>query len=541
MHGRIFVNIFYMLNTVICQEFCQSVSVCGFSSKCIDLGLKISSHCVSLDPLSSCKHVLQSLIGISDLHIDQVIDVLMRSNTSNLQKEYGVHKRWISQGLCPNLALLSKISIDQEMDIFVVCGDLPLKSYHKGQQLLRFSSNDESLLTNIEKDIFRRSSYKIIIGLGGIGIYHPIDQPNDDDVLLWGSLYDQAIFFNNSDATEETDIGLVAIPIENTDQNDNFEDTEVSFQDVERNFDGIRNDPNNSKSIKEFVRNYSIKSNNNIKILPSAYTCSDKIEMSLSHEEALSDGDGLCLNQSYDIDGFFAFADSNLMSKAFLAGTSITPNFGFCDKRTIKNIKTSYSHSGIRLLNSTHITKIATTEHNVVKFEMFLVAQATLGERPVACDWEKVLIHAMEESRISPCYNDLNGTVIHSGCTSQGLRDSMNSSRIASTKNIKNKTYCEKYSNETFNCFLFHLERIAKEKVQELGITVSRFDIFIRAIGMKFLYAYDDFSDIWKAINQIKEVIDINILPQTQVFLDFCVVSTPESNNEDVKVIIFCV
>lgn len=358
-----------MLNNVICNEFCHSLSGCGFSSKCSDLGLKFSSHCICLDPLQSFKHVIHPLVGISELTINQMIANLFEEDNFNLKSEYGGHRRWIVQGMCPNMALLSKISFEYEIDVFVVCGDLPLRSIHKGRRLLRFSCNNELLLTSQEKDSLRQNSRKIIIGLGGIGIYHPIDQPHETDILLWNSFYDRSVFIDNTESIEETGtVPTVVAAGENIAVDDFIEDIHVASQEIESNVLENSTSPYTSRSIKEFIENNSLKIDNNLKILPSAYSCSDKIEMSLSNDEALLDGDGLFLNQSYDIDGFFAFSDSKLMAKALKLGASININHNICDKRTVKNIKAIYSYKGIRLLNSTFFTKIAATDHNVVKF-----------------------------------------------------------------------------------------------------------------------------------------------------------------------------
>lgn len=535
-----------MFNTFICNNFCGKASKCGFSSKCFDLDLVYSEHCISLDPLQSFKHVMLPLIDVSNLSFNEFLNSLLGSINNNLdfKIEYGVHKRWLTFGMCPNIALLNKISIDHNIDIFVVCGDFPLRQIHNGKNLVRFGINDESLYNQAQRSIMRQTNRKIVIGLGGIGIYHPIDQPSENDFFVWNKLYDESIYFENINYLEE-DIftGIVAADttrlneiIEDSDAlNDIAEDLDVSNEVFERTLS--ENQINtHSKSIAEFLEINSIKINGKIKILPSAFTSTDKIEMTKSHNDALIDGDGLNLNQTYDIDGFYAFSEMSLFAKVFKSCASISPHKQTCDKRTQKCIKNMYSYAGIRIFNSAYITKIAITEQNVVKFEMFLVAQASRGENPVEFDWEIIVRNAMEESRISPCFNESNGTVIHNGCMSQGLKNSMNSSRIASSKNIKAQNYRENYSNETFNCFLFHFEKILTKKVQDSGLLVSKLDIFIRAIGMKFLYAFNNFSDIWKAVKLIEEVIDINFLPQRQVILDFCVVTTPECNNEDVKV-----
>lgn len=526
-----------MLNNAICESFCNVLSNCRFSKKCLDLGLVYSDHCIRLEPLQSLKNVILPLLNISEASFDETHISLM-SSTANITNqdlliEYGEQKRWLTHDMCPNLAIINKFSIMYETDIFVVCGDLPLKQIHKGSNLIRFGISNDSLYEQVQRSLRRRENRKVIIGLGGIGIYHPINQPSETDFTIWNRLYDESIYYEGINNNESDNDYLEVNAVENDQLSE--EDFYVSSEIVDRNLNENRVN-HQSKSISEFLALNSEKLNGQLKIYPSAFINTDKISMDKSHTEALVDGDGLNLNQTYDVDGFYAFAEFSEFTKVFKSGASISPFKQSCDKRTEKCIKNTYSYVGLNILKSAFMTKIAVTEHNNVKFELFLVAQAASGENPAEFNWDTIVSAAMEESRNSPCFNENNGNIIHNGCRSQGLKNSMISSRIASSKNIKAQYYRENYSNETFDCFMFHFRRIVVGRVQDSGLLIPRFDVFIRAIGMKFIYAYNDFSDIWKAIGQIEEVIEIKKLPQKHVILDFCVTTIPDCNNEDVKV-----
>lgn len=55
-----------------------------------------------------------------------------------------------------------------ETYIFVVCGDLPIKQIHNGNNLTRFSVSNDSLYEHVQRSLRRRKNCKVVIGLGGI-------------------------------------------------------------------------------------------------------------------------------------------------------------------------------------------------------------------------------------------------------------------------------------------------------------------------------------------------------------------------------------
>ena len=198
---------------------------------------------------------------------------------SGLELKYGVHSALLEDLSTPNVAILSALSHLFELEIFVICGILPLR-------FLRINGN------NGEYDVLRlkfglsEGPRKIIIGMIGMGIFHRIEQPNMDSAI-WNSLTRRSISvdrntFLMNDLPSDHDSGSEADPQRE------MED-ELSFNDDSR-LETVRNDPIEtvpieqieSVSMQDFVSRYFSHDSNGVNLSPDAYNSPLKIDINSS-------------------------------------------------------------------------------------------------------------------------------------------------------------------------------------------------------------------------------------------------------------------
>lgn len=157
------------------------------------------AHSSSENPLQSFVACFSTLLPGEDVanrasllyrSITEGMDGANSYYASGIELEYGIHAHLLTEASCPNAALLSAFSRIFNMEIYVVCGNLPLR-------FLRIEGNNGEY--DVVKFNFCRSESprRVVIGLIGMGVYHLIKQPANDS-HLWQALGRRAIIVNES-------------------------------------------------------------------------------------------------------------------------------------------------------------------------------------------------------------------------------------------------------------------------------------------------------------------------------------------------------
>lgn len=431
--------------------------------------------------------------------------------------EFGPHMRWINNEVpfLPILAWLGTISDAYSQEIIVVCDQMNLAFIHKGSYLVRILPS-------------RVVGVPVVVGLGGLGIFHLIDHPSIETL-------------NNLISTIEvgSTIHLSTIPIELTSNNTghDFSGSETDSQGEQVFIDDIVlpeiMNINQSKTINEFIEDFSAPVNQTLKINNLAYSNNDKISF-ISSDFRVEERRQVTSLRTIDIDGFFSILSPGQIVECVKMKSRYTicnPADVF-DKRTSKAIRKLQSDSGLAVKDIIKAVKFAEIEDKQ-KFELMIC----IGYNQQSVDSVKsfclktLVKNGHEYANNFPCRED--GSCLHSI-----EHRSLKSGRPTVPQQIKVPGFRWPYSYNSSKCFLGNFISYTVDQTS----TLEGLDLFfhLRLIGSKFTCISADPASINDLISELLDPLNVNIFLSEEgpkSFLDISLKNLPTCASSGDKVI----
>lgn len=416
-----------------------------------------------------------------------------------LELEYGLQKHLISSESCPNVSFLACLSYNFNLDIYVVCGLLPLR-------FLRIDGHND------EYDVLRFRFYRdlspsrVVLGMIGMGIFHKIEQPSADS-LIWTSLLSRSISVDNnnilfndnqSDSEYEDDRALEDELVMNFDLQ--LETESGSMQTISR---GNENIPR--ISMQEFVGRYLKYDSNGPNLHPESYNVSEKIDVELTSVEDLDDRPLTRLEQVVDIDGFFGVYDWKDYS-VFKGNVKMCISPKRAGPREVNSFK--------KLLHDTHnssefegaIYKVAIC---VTNFGIIDLNYACFFDRPNNSLTEDainaVISRAFEHGKLAKCRDEATGELIHEDCTAFRFRENSDAYRSVEKGNSDLI-----YDRSRYECFTYHFGRAVVRGLSNVNIRLKYDLCLVQAVGMKFVMSSPTIHGVMHSVSEISNFFDLN-------------------------------
>ena len=492
--------------TFDCSSFCFETSFMVALSR---FNLTKGGHACSENPLESFLECFSSLIPGEDVarrvhSLHQLsVENPFESNgiyASGLELEYGAHTNLLSEASCPNVSLLSSFSRIYNLEIFVVCGLLPLR-------FLRINGN------NGEFDVIRfnfcRSANprRIVLGLVGMGFYHQIELPSDDSTV-WQYLSRRSII------VDQNVILLNDLPSDNESDGDHVREVEDELASNFNNrleteevngvvspFDTV----DESISVQGFLRQFSSNDSNGLNLNTGAYNSPIKIDVGLTSREDLQGVHLSSLDQIVDVDGFYGTYKWK-ESSIFRGNVEILKAPIMANDREIntfsKLLKDSHFHDEGKLF----MTKLALCKTNFGFIDLFFSAFINSDDETI----NYALLHdiikqAFDAAKLAKCRDEISGIVTHESCRSFRIRDNTDAYRPISGNDSK-----QIYDRYRYECFTFHFERELISRLTRLGLQVSNTLCYAQVVGTKFVLLSPTINGVTMSVNAIGEFFDLN-------------------------------
>ena len=506
-----------------CTSVCEERS---FVLALTRLNLVKSRHCSSENPISTLVSCLSTIRPRTEVMADiqslkegsdDRIPIEARSlYLQGLNVEYGPQKALVTPLSCPNVALLAAISYLYDLDIFVVCGILPLRKFrseaNRGERdVLRFSFG-------------RTGSSKLVVGMFGLGIYHRLEQPAADSVI-WSTLSRRAVPINN-DYFELTN----SVP-EATVRPENFRETadEVAMAE-DPNLEVERIDPvipedteNDMISMQTYVNRCISYDSSGAVLDPNAYNVPERISAALTSQEDFGTQAIQRLEQNVDIDGFFGFWD-------WRSATVFRGNVNLCstaqpslprDQQTFARLLRDPTE--IQVPPIMYKLALCRTNFGIIDLFYALVPESPITSIPTV---NNVIQRAFDHAKEAKCV-DSQGHLVHPGCTSFAHRTNTDAYRPVEARNPPS------YDRHRYACFCFHFARAVIRGLADHGIRVSRDFAYAQAVGMKFVMHSESINGILDPILKLNDIIDLTRI-RSQYDISFSTVGI--SSDPDTKV-----
>lgn len=520
--------------TFDCSSYCYETSFLVALSR---FNLSKGAHSSSENALESFIACFSRLIPDEDLW--RRIDLLYQRSAQNpygsndlyssgLELEYGQHVNLLTNSSCPNVSLISSFSRIFDLEIYIVCGNSPLR-------FLRIDGNNGEF--NVLKFNFCRtqSPRRIVVGMLALGIFHAINQPAADNPI-WQTLSRKAILVN----PEIISINDQLSDDDSDDDHGRIIDDELASNTnnrLETAWDVNEEVPTNGPlpetvSIQTFLNRFVSHDSNGSNLNSEAYNCPVKLDVGLTSREDLRENELTRLEQVIDVDGFYG-AYPWKSNSVFKGHVEILPNpLIATEKETnscIKLLKDFHFHSDDKLV----LSKVAICKTNFGIIDLFYagfinrnglnVNDATLFD---------LIKEAYADAKIAKCRNDSTGEITHEGCRSATFRDNTDAYRPIS--GISNQQIYDRYRYE---CFTFHFEQSLLAKLTEIGLHLTSQMCYTQVVGMKFVLLSPTINGVMTSVNAIGEFFDLNIMHSC---FDICFSTIGHCSDPDKAVRILC-
>jgi hypothetical protein len=446
----------------------------------------------------------QSFINDLYFHESQVLVEGRSLYAQGLELEYGLQKHLISTESCPNVAILAELSKEYNLDLYVVCGLLPLR-------FLRMNGNDG------EYDVLRfnfsriGSPIKIVIGLIGLGIYHKLEQPSGDSTI-WESLSRRSIIVDN-EVLLGNDIQNDFSYEDHEDHDERMMDNELAMEfnaQLETETHTSQNSTHGNENIplismQEFVERFVQNDGNGPILDPEAYNLHEKIDVGLTSIDDLYGQPPLIYEQVVDIDGFFGVFEwkESSVFKGNVKMCSVPKKASPRDVNSFKKLLLD-SNNGSDFQGA--FFKIATCSTNFgivdIYFSCFFVCQDGLNVKDELV--QGIVKRAFEHGKVAKCWNQVTGNLIHDGCTHR-YRGNTDAYRSVENGDFEPVFDCDRY-----RCFAYHFGRAVVLGLSQFDIRLIHDFCLVKAVGMKFVLLSPTINGVINSVSEISKFFDLN-------------------------------
>lgn len=489
-----------------CPSYCFENSFLAVLSR---FGLVKGHHCSDDNPKQSLLHCFSEFRPVSDVemilneshaHGGQSFDEISRIYSQGLELEYGLQMHLITSESCPNVGLLSVLSFALNLDIYVVCGLLPMR-------FLRMDGNAG------EYDVLRFKFYrnaaptKVLVGVVGMGIFHKMEQPCEDS-SIWDALLRKAIIVDNetliineyhSDSDFEDERGLEDDLVINLEPN--LEAETISLEAINQTIEVVPR-----ISMQEFVRRYLKYDDNGPSLDPEAYNFPEKIDVGLTSTEDFEGQRLTRLEQIVDIDGFFGvfeWKDSSVFKgnvQMCRAPKMASPREVNGFKKLLHDSKNNSEHKGF-------FFKLAKCTTNFGIIDMFFACFCGRedGQDVTEESIKAIVGRAFEYGLSAKCRNNETGSLTHVGCTAHRYRENSDAYRSVE------KGHSEPiFDRSRYQCFTYHFGRAVMQGLSQASIRLWHDLCLVQAVGMKFVMISQNINGVMHSVSEIGDIFDLN-------------------------------
>ena len=520
-----------------CSSFCHENS---FLAALLRFNLLKGPHATIESPKES---LIESLAGVSSHDdVSEKVSRIIQSDfryprqvhvnfNAGKEFEYGIQANLLTDRSCPNVGLLAALSCLLRIEIYVVCGYSPLR-------FLRIQGNDgeydvikfNCFESNLDEDDDSDPPRRFIIGMVGMGIFHPIFQP-DENSPTWDLLSRKAIPIDldfilrnelSSDSENEDNSDQVAADGLIGNEDPNLE-PEVAIEAV----DNVQPEPGSNISIQRYLDRFCHATMNGIVIDNQAYNNQLRIDLELTSEEDRRNFNLTRLEQVIDVDGFFGVYRWN--EKSIFRGNAdlfIVPEVA--SQRDIIGFDKILINSHFHPNNRKIMLKIGICGSNFGNINLFY---SCFFNAPVDINDSKIIEitkQAFTKGKLSKCRDDSSGAMIHTGCESHRIRENTDAYRPVESSNRT-----EPVDNGRYECFAFHFGRAMINDLSGIGVQVTDDFCFVQAVGMKFTMISPTINGVSHAVNEISSYFDLN---RMNSYYDICFATVGHTSNTEKSV-----
>ena len=488
------------------------------------------AHSSSENPLQSFVACFSTLLPGEDVanrasllyrSITEGMDGANSYYASGIELEYGIHAHLLTEASCPNAALLSAFSRIFNMEIYVVCGNLPLR-------FLRIEGNNGEY--DVVKFNFCRSESprRVVIGLIGMGVYHLIKQPANDS-HLWQALGRRAIIVNesviltNDQPSDDEDENVRDVEDELASNMNNRLETDVSPE-----ADQTDGQNPESVSVQSFISQFMSHDGNGSNLNSAAYTSPVKIDIGLTSREDLGGQQLSALEQVIDVDGFFGVY--KWQSKSVFKGhVEILRNPIAANEREIKSCRKHLKDHHFRSQDKLILSKVAVCNTNFGIIDLFYAGFINIAESDCSDDDLYGMIkESYAYAKSAKCRDEETGEITHSGCQSIRFRDNTDAYRSISGAND-----VQIYDRHRYECFTYHFEQALLSRFANNSVRVTGQFCYAQVVGMKFVMLSPTINGLTESVSAIGEFFDLNKMHSS---FDICFSTIGHCSDSEKKV-----
>lgn len=497
---------------MICQESAFHESLASFR-------LGKGPHCESDYPAASLMECIQR--ALPEMDVASVFDALLNNNSHSLVDftcreiyrkgilyEYGVHKSLMEPNQQSTVGMLCALSKILSIDIYVVCGLMPLRMIRGGERAVKFSFAETS------------SPSSVVVGLIGINTFHNINQ-DEPESLSWSILNQNSVLFDMHElfegaasvqTNEQNRMEQSNVPNENDLLSD--EDEMESLQELNSAAPTVGR---SSTTVREFIDKFYLNCSNSeyVENDESIYNFTRRIDFVASQIQDLRDNPIEFYRQIYDIDGFFGIYKWK-HSKIFKGNAKIIPQPKMNCKREFNTFQNICKDVGIDSGNDAIFVKVADIVTNFGQFDYFFsvpIINNNVGSLPEQ-RLRELVTDSFQFALEAECIDPLTKDIIHPGCRFHRVRPNIDAHRSSSKARKRN----QQFESKRFSCFCFHFHVHLLQKLFLEGFRTGEPYAYVQMVGTKSTLFASTLNDLVDSVSRINECFHLD---KMKCFFDF--------------------
>lgn len=519
-----------------CANYCDDVK---FMKSINNFDLSLGPHCETEEKLNTLVNALSS--AGDSLNMYEIVSCLINNSPNSeitrevrglyvqgTKLEYGKHRNLMNGAIFSVVGILAALSKIFDIEIYAVCGSLPLLSIRKSSPIIRFKFQNSD-------------SRKIVVGIVGLSIFHSIVQPTLMTSSIWSNLNAESIIINpesfieyfpslnpmyndriddEEELNDERTIGIQADPqILNVSEDNGLEEWDLEFHEL--------------VSMDEFVNRYSSVDQIGERTF-SCHALSNEAKIDIIRTSVLSlDSEEITrIEQVVDIDGFFGFFKIE-DSTVFKGNVKMLRRPSFKHDRELNTFHKCFLDSGKIVETNPVIMKFGTATMDYGIFDLFLAFYPQtqgLGSFNLKVV-EDCCATAFQLAMNARCRQRGNGQLIHPNC--KGVEHRENIDAYRSAINISTREY---FDNDRLNCFLFHFRSLLINELFHKGILVVNLFCYVQCVGTKFTMFAPSVNGIYHSVEKIRYLFNVDLM---ECFYDICFSSIAHCSTEAKKLCLF--
>lgn len=429
--------------------------------------------------------------------------------------EYGLQSRILRSRPVSTVGLLCTISKAFSVDIYVVCGLLPIKMTRESSNVVKISFSESEETQNL------------VVGLVGISKFHQVVQ-EDSEALCWRLLDENSVVFGLHELFERYRVINRRLNVDPDSSEDIMEAEEEESEDSGVNFP--QHDGNHlmeSISIQSFLTDhYELNDENNFVVDESSYTDDRTISYFKSEREDVECNNIDSYHQMMDIDGFFGYFNWK-NRHAFKGNAKVIPNPKWNCRREQKTFIKVCKDSGKEFEEELLFFKVANIITNFGQFDYFFAVELrnNVNVDQNLSRLEKITKDAFNSAIKADCIDSLTGIHSHIGCQNHQYR-SIVDAQSSKVNNI--------FEGKRFSCFCYHFQEILRFSLAREGFLIQRPLAYVQMVSTKSTLFANNANSMASCLSEINKYFDLD---RMKCFVDFSISTMARLRNPLEKVI----